>query len=190
MATLPHLVVRVVVTFLDKFMPLFFWGPLDDWMEQPKYTTTAAAFKNLSLLNDSCERVLAQIIHTNEKMTKTESFFQKHRRMYELKTKKDLKKLCWYFKFFVHSKLLYDPILRFGVFYLSILFRVYYLYSRICIAEFVYYAIVLLFRLISIICVFKNLLWQYYIILWLCTFWYLDCICIMRARLAGKGVVI
>ena len=67
-------------------------------MEQPDYFTTAAALENLSPLNDSCERALATIV--NGKMTRTESSFQelvlvveKHRKMYKIKTKEDMKKL-------------------------------------------------------------------------------------------------
>ena len=70
----------------------------DDRMEQPDYFTTAVALKNLSPLNESCERALATIV--NGKMTRTESSFQelvlvveKHRKMYKMKTKKDMKKL-------------------------------------------------------------------------------------------------
>ena len=72
----------------------------DDWMEQPDYFTTAAALENLSPLNDSCERALALAIIVNGKMTRTESSFQelvlvveKHRKMYKIKTKEDMKKL-------------------------------------------------------------------------------------------------
>ena len=67
-------------------------------MEQPDYFTNAAALKNLSHLNDSCERALATIV--NGKITRTESSFQelvlvieKHRKMYKMKTKEDMKKL-------------------------------------------------------------------------------------------------
>ena len=69
-------------------------------MEQPDYFTTAAALKNLSPLNDSCERALALATIVNGKMTRTESSFQelvlvveKHRKMYKIKTKEDMKKL-------------------------------------------------------------------------------------------------
>ena len=72
----------------------------DDWMEQPDYFTTAVALKNLSPLNESCERALALATIVNGKMTRTESSFQelvlvveKHRKMYKMKTKKDMNKL-------------------------------------------------------------------------------------------------
>ena len=69
-------------------------------MEQPDYFTAAAALKNLSPLNDFYKRALALATIVNGKMTRTESSFQelvlvvkKHRKMYKMKTKEDMKQL-------------------------------------------------------------------------------------------------
>ena len=70
----------------------------DNWINQPEYSITETALRNLSPLNDSCERALALATLVNGKMTRTESSYQEllvveaHRKMYALKTKKDLKK--------------------------------------------------------------------------------------------------
>ena len=72
----------------------------DNWINQPEYSITETALRNLSPLNDSCERALALATLVNGKITRTESSYQElllvveaHRKMYALKTKKDLKKL-------------------------------------------------------------------------------------------------
>ena len=72
----------------------------DDWTSHPDYDVTEAVLMNLTPLNDSCERSLALATLVNGKMTRTESSYQelllvveKHRKMFTLTTKEDLKKL-------------------------------------------------------------------------------------------------
>ncbi|KAL5250683.1 hypothetical protein ACHWQZ_G016425 [Mnemiopsis leidyi] len=77
--------------------------PLDflskpDWNEQPEYVTLGTALKNLSPINDSCERALGLVTRLNTKITRDEDSFQEliqvveaHQRKYGNKTKKDLK---------------------------------------------------------------------------------------------------
>ena len=66
----------------------------------PDYDVTEAALRNLTPLNVSCERSLALATLVNGKITRTESSYQelllvvkKHRKMFTLTTKEDLKKL-------------------------------------------------------------------------------------------------
>ena len=79
--------------------------PLDfllkpDWNLQPEYFTVKKSLKNLSPLNDACERVLGLVTRINTHITRNEESFQElvqvveaHQKRHSLKTKKDLKTL-------------------------------------------------------------------------------------------------
>ena len=79
--------------------------PLDfllkpDWNLQPEYFTVKKSLKNLSPLNDACERALGLVTRINTHITRNEESFQElvqvveaHQRRHSLKTKKDLKTL-------------------------------------------------------------------------------------------------
>ena len=47
-----------------------------DWTSHPDYDVTEAAVRNLTPLNDSCERSLTLATLVNGKMTRTESSYQ------------------------------------------------------------------------------------------------------------------
>ena len=77
--------------------------PLDflskpDWNKQPEYQLMRTALRNLSPINDSCERALGLGTRLNTKITRNEDSFQEliqvvkaHQKKYGNKTKKDLK---------------------------------------------------------------------------------------------------
>ena len=77
--------------------------PLDflskpDWNKQPEYQLMRTALRNLSPINDSCERALGVVTRLNTKITRNEDSFQEliqvveaHQKKYGNKTKKDLK---------------------------------------------------------------------------------------------------
>jgi hypothetical protein len=77
--------------------------PLDflqkpDWSQQPEFSKMQSALKNISPLNNSCERALGLVTRLNTKMTRDEESFQEliqvveaHQKKFRNKTKKDLK---------------------------------------------------------------------------------------------------
>ena len=69
-----------------------------DWQLQPEYHSVKTSLKNLSPLNDACERALGLVTRFNTHITRNEESFQEliqvveeHRKRYSLKTKKALK---------------------------------------------------------------------------------------------------
>jgi hypothetical protein len=69
-----------------------------DWNLQLEFLKMRSALKNLSPLNDSCERALGLVTRLNTKITRDEESFQEliqvveaHQKKYGNKTKKDLK---------------------------------------------------------------------------------------------------
>ena len=69
-----------------------------DWQLQPEYNSVKTSLKNLSPLNDACERALGLVTRFNTHITRNEESFQEliqvveaHRKRYSLKTKKALK---------------------------------------------------------------------------------------------------
>ena len=78
----------VPVTFLQK----------EDWRLQPEYTAVKTSLRNLSPINDSCERALGLATRINTHVTRDETSFQEliqvveaHQKKFSTKTKKDLK---------------------------------------------------------------------------------------------------
>ena len=70
-----------------------------DWHLQPEYVAAKNSLRNLSPLNDSCERALGLVTRLNTHITRNEESFQEliqvveaHQKKYGNKTKEDLKK--------------------------------------------------------------------------------------------------
>ena len=88
-STVPFTLVGVPPTFLL----------LPDWSTSSDYEKMKTALRDLSPLNDSCERALGLVTHINTRMTRNETSFQElvqvveaHRKKYSNLTKKDLMK--------------------------------------------------------------------------------------------------
>ena len=70
----------------------------EDWRLQPEYAAVKSSLRNLSPINDSCERALGLATRINTHVTRDETSFQEliqvveaHQKKYSSKTKKDLK---------------------------------------------------------------------------------------------------
>ena len=72
-----------------------------DWHLQPEYNSVKSYLKNLSPLNDACERALGLVTRFNTHITRDEESFQEliqiveaHQKKHSMKTKKALKTFC------------------------------------------------------------------------------------------------
>ena len=79
--------------------PSFLSSP--SWRDSPDYSKLRSTLKQLRPINDSAERALGLATTVNRKMTLTEDSYQdlvqtvdQHRKMFAMKTKRDLKKFC------------------------------------------------------------------------------------------------